>query len=391
MNWTGPDLKSEARAALKKNYWKSVLVALILMLITGGLETGYSIFSDITNGFNEIHDDFNGRYESYDYSYYDHADGVLMSSTPEDMARIAVIYGGIVVIVFFISIALKLFLFGPLHVGCARFSELAIKIPADFNLGRGFSVNYWNVVKIMFMKGLFTVLWGLLYFALFFVIDYAFMLVMISGHIPPEMDGLFLILIFISGLVILFMYVFRMYNYKMIPYILASDPNMERREVFRIAKEMVDGIKFDIFFLQLSFFGWELLSAFTFGILHIFYVGPYIMLTDGALFHKLTERVNLSVNMQGNIVMPTGGNMSGGNDIYNNGNIPNSGFSNSDFNKNDNENGGYIGVDNNNGDHYSGNENSGYIGAGSNSNGNNDGHGSGSYGYGAYEIGRAHV
>jgi uncharacterized membrane protein len=39
--------------------------------------------------------------------------------------------------------------------------------------------------------------------------------------------------------------------------------------------------------LDLSFIGWEILSAMTLGILGIFYVNPYVNMTNAALYDSL--------------------------------------------------------------------------------------------------------
>lgn len=70
----------------------------------------------------------------------------------------------------------------------------------------------------------------------------------------------------------------------MVPYILAENPGMDRKEVFQISKEMMNGHKTDAFFLDLSFIGWQFLSAFTCGILAIFYVNPYIQATHAEIY-----------------------------------------------------------------------------------------------------------
>ena len=47
------------------------------------------------------------------------------------------------------------------------------------------------------------------------------------------------------------------------------------------------GNKWKAFVLDLSFIGWEILSVLTCGILTIFYVNPYILSTNAALYEKL--------------------------------------------------------------------------------------------------------
>lgn len=56
------------------------------------------------------------------------------------------------------------------------------------------------------------------------------------------------------------------YEYAPIPYILAENPNISRKDAFKLAKEMMKGHKFELFKLELSLIGWQLLSAITFGL-----------------------------------------------------------------------------------------------------------------------------
>ncbi len=74
------------------------------------------------------------------------------------------------------------------------------------------------------------------------------------------------------------------YEYLMVPYILAENPGMDRKEVFAISKRMMEGEKWDAFVLSLSFFGWELLSGFTCGLVGIFWVNPYENATFAELY-----------------------------------------------------------------------------------------------------------
>ena len=75
--------------------------------------------------------------------------------------------------------------------------------------------------------------------------------------------------------------------YSMTPYILAECPNMKAMDALQLSRKITKGYKMDLFVAALSFFGWELLSAFTFGILEILYVGPYRELTFGGIYREL--------------------------------------------------------------------------------------------------------
>ena len=78
-----------------------------------------------------------------------------------------------------------------------------------------------------------------------------------------------------------------MYEYSMIPYILADNPDVDRKAAFSISKEMMKGNKWRAFILDLSFIFWDFLGAMTGGIVAIFYVGPYRELTKASLYKAI--------------------------------------------------------------------------------------------------------
>ena len=65
------------------------------------------------------------------------------------------------------------------------------------------------------------------------------------------------------------------YQYLMLPYVLAENPNIKRKEAFRLSKEMMKGLKWQTFKLDLSFIGWELLNIISLGMLDIFFLEGY--------------------------------------------------------------------------------------------------------------------
>lgn len=151
------------------------------------------------------------------------------------------------VILFILSI----FLFAPLHIGAKRFFVVSHYQKAMLSeLGYAFSPHYWNVVKTMFLKGLYISLWSLL--------------------------------LVIPGII-------KMYEYRMIPYILAENPGIGTKEAFALSKQMMDGNKGEALILDLSFFGWYILGALTFNILTIFYVNPYVFMTSAELYVAIKE------------------------------------------------------------------------------------------------------
>jgi uncharacterized membrane protein len=84
--------------------------------------------------------------------------------------------------------------------------------------------------------------------------------------------------------------VIKTYEYRMIPYILAENPKIKRKEAFELSKQMMKGNKWNTFVLDMSFFGWNFLSVLTFGVLSILYVNPYSAATIAELYIILREQ-----------------------------------------------------------------------------------------------------
>ena len=64
------------------------------------------------------------------------------------------------------------------------------------------------------------------------------------------------------------------YSYAMTGYILAEHPELTASEAIARSKEMMSGNRFRLFCLHLSFIGWAILCAFTFGIGNL-WLTPY--------------------------------------------------------------------------------------------------------------------
>ena len=98
---------------------------------------------------------------------------------------------------------------------------------------------------------------------------------------------LWMLLFIIPGIV-------KMYEYRMIPFILSEHPELSRKEVFRMSKEMMKGKKWDAFVLDLSFVGWMILGICTLGILNVFWVNPYIYATNAEFYVFLKKEQGCS-------------------------------------------------------------------------------------------------
>lgn len=75
--------------------------------------------------------------------------------------------------------------------------------------------------------------------------------------------------------------------YSMTPYILAERDDVSAQDAIKLSMEMTYGYKMDIFVMGLSFIGWWLLTALTFGILAFFFTGPYMATSFAGLYEEL--------------------------------------------------------------------------------------------------------
>lgn len=154
---------------------------------------------------------------------------------------------------FLIPILIQIFIIHLLSVGSAYFF-LSSRIRASSIHFLGFPFKkgrYGNVCKVMFLTKLFIALWSLLF--------------LIPG-------------------------IYKTYQYRMVPYLLAENPDLDYDRVLSMSKMMMNGEKWNAFILDLSFIGWEILSIFTCLILAIAYVSPYIAHTKAGLYILLREK-----------------------------------------------------------------------------------------------------
>lgn len=77
------------------------------------------------------------------------------------------------------------------------------------------------------------------------------------------------------------------YSYAMTGYILAEDPDLTASQAIQRSKEMMQGNRWRLFCLQLSFIGWIILCLFTFGIGNLF-LNPYQTAADAAFYREIS-------------------------------------------------------------------------------------------------------
>lgn len=88
--------------------------------------------------------------------------------------------------------------------------------------------------------------------------------------------------------------IIKRYEYSLIPYILAENPAVGRKDAFYLSRQLMMGNKWQLFLLDVSFIGWKCLSALTLGVLDFIFVNPYIESTKAELYMTLRRNYVLS-------------------------------------------------------------------------------------------------
>ena len=224
------ELKECAKQLLKINYWKAVLAGIILSLIGGS-----GVVSVVERSSSGSFDEVIGAVETDDF-------GLVLG-----------IALGIVAVALLVNFIMTILIWNPLEVGCKKLFILC-------EYGTAETRCIWSVINrrdgknvgwIMFLRTLFVSLWSLLFI--------------------------------IPGII-------KQYEYMMIPFLLAENPQMNRKEAFEKSRQMMKGNKWAAFVLDLSFIGWSLLGIITFGLVNIFFAGPYQYLTQSQLYFRLKEQ-----------------------------------------------------------------------------------------------------
>ena len=95
---------------------------------------------------------------------------------------------------------------------------------------------------------------------------------------------------FLWSLLLIIPGVVKSYEYSMIPYILAENPQIDSDRAFAVSRSMTDGEKISIFVLDWSFFGWIILGTMACGVGTLF-VAPYIQATYTELYEVLKYKI----------------------------------------------------------------------------------------------------
>ena len=163
-------------------------------------------------------------------------------------------FGGLTlyIVIFAVLMGIILFILGSvIEVGYCKFNLDLVDRRKEAEIGTMFGYfSFWKTTAVArLLQSVYILLWSLLFI------------------IPGIMAA---------------------YSYSMTGYILAENPNMTADEAIARSKQMMDGNRWRLFCLQISFIGWSLLSSLlTFGIGDL-WLTPYRQAASAAFYREIS-------------------------------------------------------------------------------------------------------
>lgn len=220
------DYRELARENLRGNWKPSILTAMIACLL-GGLIVGSTFFP----GFEFKIEDQNFRNVA-DLFTYTFANAGLTISLVSALNLLHFILGGV------IQLGYAQYLLNQHDHRNPQLNDLFSKF--DY-FGAGFCQ--------AFLRGLYTFFWSLLF--------------IIPGIVAA-------------------------YSYAMTPFIMTEHPDMTASEAIQASKKMMYGNRWELFCLDLSFFGWGLLCGLTLNIGYLF-LNPYMNAAHAGFYRRVSH------------------------------------------------------------------------------------------------------
>ena len=226
---TSKELRVKAWNSLKGKYWRAFLVILVLGLLASGGTSLQTSSQTLTETINLVDP----------------------SEMDETMELGAAVVGTIATAMAVVGMAISLFVGNAADVGLAHYFILNTDSKPSFaDAFYGFKVKYLRNIGTLQLVGIKLALWSLL--------------------------------LVVPGII-------KSFEYAIIPYILADDPEISSKEAFRKAKEMMMGNKWRLFKLNLSFFGWFVLCVVTCGLGTPFLL-PYVSAANAEFYAELKNK-----------------------------------------------------------------------------------------------------
>ena len=236
--WSRKELKTNAKAALKRSFWKDLLAIILVDLIACAVAYCAFLVVNACTG-----------------NAFDPKEMIKVDTSGAAGAQIgfqinAEAAGPAARIYNIVNDLLTFFVIVPLSIGLIRFFQVSRSGKASFT---ELFVPFKKVLRIaiiMAWLAIKVILWSLL--------------------------------LIVPGII-------KAFEYSMVPYILAENPSIKSKRAFQISKAMTKGNKWHIFVLGLSFVLWMIGVVCTCGLLAI-YVSPYQQATFVEAYYKMKAK-----------------------------------------------------------------------------------------------------
>ena len=223
------ELRAKAWESLKGKYWLAFVVVLVTGIITS----------------------FGNSFISFAQQLLDVLSLVDPAELDNEMLIGALVVNGIAAGSTIIGAILSIFVSSAITVGvCNYFIKNTYSKPTFADAFSGFKVKYGRNIGTLLLVAIKSVLWTCLFI--------------------------------IPGII-------KMFEYSMIPYILADNPEITGKEAFKLSKQMMKGNKWRLFKLEFSFIGWLLLCVLTLGV-GTFFLLPYTEAATAEFYAELKNK-----------------------------------------------------------------------------------------------------
>ena len=187
------------------------------------------------------------------------------------------LYQGLYLIIGLIfAMLVVLFVSIPLQVGICRYMMENRQGATPFGtVFSAFSVQYLHTVGVLFTTNLLIV-WP-------YLVTIA--LALLSAFTTP-----LLLILMVPCLIFSLVYAInRGYSWYLVPWLLAENPYLTADRARQLSRDMTMGDKWNIFVLELSFIGWDILASLLFGLGH-FFLNPYKQATFAELYAAMRAK-----------------------------------------------------------------------------------------------------
>ena len=231
------DFRREAREALRGKWVLAILVGVVAMLLGGTLSNGPQVNFSYSGGNLSTNLQYAGQ------NIYAWGNGI----TPG--LRALFVGSAIYLVLAALVLAVLYFILGSvISVGYARFNlDLTGGEKPPFETLFTYFYNWKTLAVSSLLRSVYILLWSLL--------------LIVPGIMAT-------------------------YSYAMTDYILAEHPELTASEAIAQSKAMMDGSRWRLFCLHLSFIGWDLLCALTFGLGNLV-LTPYKQAAEAAFYRDL--------------------------------------------------------------------------------------------------------